>query len=140
MANECIPYWDEADALTCYCKGAATGKRFVAIAGARTNGLPTIGVAGGGTSGLTTRVVGVAAQDAVVTGTVTVLTDGIVPVTAGGAISAGDPITFDSTGKAVKATGSSGNTVLCHGYAVDDATSNNDCPVKLAPNTAFLVP
>lgn len=140
MANECQPLFDPSDAVTCYARRAVTGKRFVAISGARSSDLAQVAPAGDAGTGATTMVAGVAGRDAAITTNVTVLTEGIVPITAGGTIAAGDPVTYDSVGRAIKATGTTGNPVAKHGHAIDDATSGNDCFVKLELNTAFVAP
>lgn len=140
MANECVPLFDPGEAHTCFARRAVTGKRFVTISGARSSDLVQVAQAGDAGTGQTPTVQGVAGYDAAASANVTVLTEGIVPVTAGGTVAAGDPITFDSAGKAIKATGVAAAPVAKHGHAVDDATSGNDCLVALELNTAFVAP
>lgn len=140
MANECQPLFDPGDAHTCFARRAVIGKRFVTISGARSADLVQVAPAGDGGTGQTPTVQGVAGRDVAASANVTVYREGIVPITAGGTVAAGDPVTFDSVGRAVKATGTTGAGVAKHGHAVDDATIGLDCFVALELNTAFVAP
>jgi hypothetical protein len=127
--NLSTPYYDEGDEITCYCSAAVTGKTFVKITGARQAGNPRQGVSdaivGGnitvGPAGAGDKPFGVAAYDAAVGNLVTVYrAPKIVPVTAGGAVTAGAPIDAGAGGQAVAGTGAAGTAVdLATGAGVD---------------------
>lgn len=124
--NEAVPYWDQADTITCHAAAAITGKRFVGISAARTGGNPTVTHAAA--AGAQPSRVGVAAYDAPAGSKVTVYTGTqVVPVTAGAALTAGQSLTSSATGAAVDAAA---GPVL--GTAYDDAANGTDTPVKLA--------
>lgn len=57
---------------------------------------------------------------------------GLPEVEAGGTLAAGDPITSDSEGKAVKAT-AAGNRII--GFAMTSASSGDIIPYQFAPGT-----
>lgn len=63
------------------------------------------------------------------------LTD-VADLKAGGTIAAGDPITSDANGKAVKAVKVNGATVYCVGFAQEPAVADDVFPVLIAP---FLI-
>lgn len=129
MANELIPLFDPADSVTGYCGGAITGKRFVRITGNAVDGLATIGlgIAGGA------KTVGVSHRDAASTAKVGIQKVGIVPVTAGEAITAGDPITSGANGVAMIAD-SPGDVILGRAWA--DAADAADVYVDLGSTGA----
>jgi len=121
MANDCFPLFDAGAKPTCHCEAAVTGKRFVEVSGPMVNGLIQISHAtAAGT------VFGVAFRDTAIAGTCGVYTDGIVPVTAGGAFSAGQLLEVGADGKAV---------VLAAGIpvakAMSDGVNNADAFVQL---------
>ena len=122
--NPAVPYWDEGNTFTGHASAAVTGKRFVGISGPRTEGNPTVAHAAAAS-----RAIGVAGYDAAADAKVTVYAaPGIVmPVEAGGAISAGDEVEVGANGTAV--TQAAGVVV---GTALDDAAQGDDVPVKLA--------
>lgn len=122
MANETIPYWQPGDTPTCHAKAAVTGKRFVAISGPRVGGNPQVSPAGAGV-----KVFGVAGRDAAAGTKVIAHTEGIVPVTAGAALTAGQEVQSDATGQAiVLAAGKPAGSV------VDDVALGADAPIQLA--------
>ena len=124
--NPAVPYWDEADTITCHAGAAITGKRFVGISGPRIDGNPTVTHAAAAAA---PSRVGVAAYDAAVGAKVTVyFGHQVMPVTVGAAaVAAGAPVGSDATGLAVAA---GANPPL--GTAFDDAAVGVDCPVKLS--------
>lgn len=122
MANEMVPYFDPGDNVTCYTSAAVVGKRFVSISGAKVNEHPRVAQSGAGVA-----AVGVACYDAAINTLVPVQTEGVVPVTAGAAITAGDPIKSDASGRAIP----QGGTGIILGYAWDDNAGAGDVPVKL---------
>lgn len=123
MVNDARPLFRPGAEVTGLTTAAVTGKRFVGISATRdTNtGLVKVAHATGAA-----KAFGVAAYDAGSGATVPVLRGGIVPVTAGGAISAGDQIEVGTDGKAVKLA--SGVAV---GQAIETATSGADVFVAL---------
>ena len=126
--NPAVPFWDEAESFTCHASAAVTGKRFVVIAGARVDGNPRVGHA---VSAARVKPVGVSAYDAASGAKVSVYSGpGIVmPVTASGAITAGQDVYSTADGKA-SATVVAGAPVA--GWALDDAADGADAVIKLA--------
>lgn len=125
--NPAVPYWDEANTFTGRASATITGKRFVTISGARVDGHPRVNHAEGSA---TKRAVGVSAYDAPNGGDVTVYSGPgiIMPVTASGAVTAGQDVYSTPTGAAI-ATQPTGARPA--GMALDDAADGADLPVKL---------
>lgn len=123
--NTAVPFWDEGNTITCHASAAITGKRFVAISGARVEGNPRVAHAAGTA---TTKALGVAGYDAASGAKVSVYSaPGLVmPVTASGAITAGDDVYSAADGRATATV-----TGLMVGIALDDAADGTDCPIKL---------
>lgn len=132
MAAECIPYKKPGEDITAKAGAAITGKRFV---------LPSANRTGGGGGGLSTALdnvyvvqhataagaaLGVSAQTAASGSLVGVICGGIVPVTAGGTIDAGDEVEVGAAGVAV--TLASGKAV---GICMTGATNGNDAEIYL---------
>lgn len=130
MANEATPYFDPSDTVTGYCSAAVTGKRFVAVSGVRTADLVSVAHA---TPATTPKAVGVASRDAALGSKVMIACEGVWPVTAGEALTAGDRVSADATGKAVKlATAVAINAAaVALGTVWDDVANGADAPVKL---------
>ena len=126
--NPAVPFWDEGNTFTGHASTAVTGKRFVSISGARVDGNPRVAHAVGSA---TVRAIGVAAYDAASGAKVTVYSGpGIVmPVTAAGAITAGQDVYSDAQGRAT-ATQPAGARPA--GVALDDAADGTDAVIKLA--------
>jgi len=146
MANDCIPFKEEGDRITGKVTPAAgaTGKRLAVITGPRTSTLVAAGLQGAGlvsdastdkanvysvgqcvTAGV--RALGVFAYDAPQNAMVTIIREGIVPVTAGAAITAGQDLDADTSGRVVPHS-----TGIVVGTAMDtQATVGNDCEVLL---------
>jgi len=120
-----VPFWDEANTITCHAEAAVTGKRFVTISGPRVDGNPQVSHAAGTA---TTKAIGVAAYTVAAGAKVSVYTaPGLVmPVTVAGAITAGDDVYSDADGKATATV-----TGLMVGIALDDAADGTDAPIKL---------
>jgi hypothetical protein len=125
--NPAVPFWDEGNSWTGHAASAITGKRFVNIVGARVDGNPRVGHAVGSA---TARAVGVSAYDAASGAKVTVYSgQGIVmPVTASGAITAGQDVYSTANGSAT-ATQPTGARPA--GVALDDAADGTDAVIKL---------
>lgn len=149
-ANECIPWYEVADRLTGQATAAVTGKRFVVPSATRASGplIPATAQVGASdpTDGGNIKVahaaaggaaLGVSSWDAAIGEKVTVICEGVVPVTADGAIAAGDPIVVGATGKAKTraATGAVDNLddlPVTVGIAVDAAVDGADAQIKLS--------
>lgn len=123
MVNDARPLFRPSDEITCLASAAVTGKRFVSISATRDADTGLVKVAPGTAAG---KAFGVAGYDAASGAVLPVLREGVVPVTAGGAITAGDQIEVGTDGKAVKAS-----TGVAVGLAIETATSGNDVFVAL---------
>ena len=125
MANECIPLYQPGEHITAAVATAVTGKTFVDISGATLNPATgaLISVAPATAAG---KVLGVAAFDAAVGAQVLAIGEGVVPVTAGAAITAGAEVEVGTGGKAI--TLASGKAV---GRALTTAANNADVYVRL---------
>lgn len=122
--NPAVPFWDKAETITASAGTAVTGKRFVTITGARTDGKATVGHAAGTA---TTRALGVSAYDADAGNDVTVYKGKqVMPVTAAVAITAGQLLYSAADGRATNVA--TGNVVA---IAVDDAAAGDDVPASL---------
>ena len=139
MANDCIPFKEEADRIT--------GKRCVVITGGRTSTKSATGVDAGLVADSSTdksnvysvgqatvagaRVLGVAAFDVPQNGMVPIIREGIVPITAGAAITAGQDLDVDTSGRVVPHS-----TGIVVGSAMDaQATVGADAEVLLILST-----
>jgi hypothetical protein len=125
MANEAVPLFRPGGDLTCLTTATVTGKTFVNVSATRdaTTGLIKVATATGAAAAL-----GVARADAA-SGTRVVVLSGpglIVPVTAGGAVTAGAEVEVGTGGKAV--TLASGRPV---GLAVETGANNADMLIRL---------
>ena len=131
-ANECIPYFEPGAAITAKAEAAVTGKRFVMItdpAEADFNALDDTASGGSIVCSHATAAglaIGVASYDAAIGGEFYVLAQPglVLPVTADGAITAGNQVEVGATGKA-KAQ-DAGRAV---GVALDTVADGEDCPV-----------
>ena len=125
MANECIPLYQPGEHITAAVATAVTGKTFVDISGQTLNPATgaLISVAPATAAG---KVLGVAAFDAAVGAQVLAIGEGVVPVTAGAAITAGAEVEVGTGGKAI--TLASGKAV---GRALTTAANNADVYVRL---------
>jgi len=146
MANDCIPFKEEGDRITGKVTPAAgaTGKRVAVITGPRTSTYVAAGSQGAGlvadastdksnvySVGQATvagvRGLGVFAFDVPQNGMATIIREGIVPITAGAAITAGQDLDVDAQGRVVPHT-----TGIVIGTAMDNqATVGNDAEVLL---------
>lgn len=108
MANESVPLYDPGADLTCLTTGAVTGKTFAGVSATRD---ATTGLIKVTTCTAAAKALGVFSKDAASGARVVVLArpGEIVPVTCGGAITAGAQVEVGSNGKAV---------VLASGIAV----------------------
>lgn len=134
MANECVPFYTDADRVTGAPSAAVTGCRFVAISGARvaTAG-PTLGLIAIAPATAGAKAFGVASRDAAVGVPVTVIRGRgeIVPVQATNAtIAAFAEVEIAGTGASAgevqtKASG------IAVGYAVTDCAANGIAQISL---------
>lgn len=122
MANEAAPLFRPGADVTVKTTGAVTGKTFVAVSATRdADGLIKCATATGAA-----KAFGVAARDIASGDVGAILRGGIVPVTAGGAITAGAQVEVGAAGKAV--TLASGVAV---GHAVETGSNGNDVLIAL---------
>lgn len=144
MANEMIPFWEDADDLPCYAKAAVTGKRLVQVAGNKhitgvgtginlgldtgaTGGNYTVGLPScSGAAGAGAICLGVAKYDAVIGSVFGVKRVGIVPVTCAADIVAGAEVEVDANGKVI--TLSAGKAV---GMCMTGVTNGSDAEILL---------
>ena len=123
MVNDARPLFRPGAEVTALTSAAVTGKTFVGISATRDADTGLVKVA---PATAAAKAFGVAAYDAASGATLPILRGGIVPVTAGGSITAGDEVEVGTGGKAVKlATG------VAVGQAIETATSGADVFVAL---------
>jgi len=136
--NECIPKYSPGQDLTAHVaqSGGVTGKRLLAIS-ANKQGVEAVSDDTSGGNIVVSypsaggAVVGVAGYDTA-EGAKTTLVRGagkVVPITAGGTISAGQEVEATTTGKVV-ALGTAGGGIAI-GRAWRDAVNNGECLVEL---------
>lgn len=137
MANDLIPFKEDAKRVTCTATAAVTGKTFVAITGDKqADGTYSVGPAGAGAKAL-----GVAAWDAAAGKKVTVVvieSGHIVPVRAGAALAANASVSSDATGQAVTAAGAAGTTQHALGLVVQGAAAGADAEILLTRHSVTV--
>ncbi|HKV43862.1 MAG TPA: capsid cement protein [bacterium] len=140
MANDLIPYKRPGEDVTAYVTAAVIGKRCVQISAAKVNkaeGLSTTGEGGayrvalpsgaGANGGAAKMIFGVAKYDQPTIGKfVGVVREGIVPITASAAITAGVSVQVAADGTVVPVS-----TGVAIGIACDDCANGADCEVAL---------
>jgi predicted RecA/RadA family phage recombinase len=131
--NPCIPFYEPGKSITCQASATVTGKRFVAISGNRQSGPALSTATDGGNylvapAGAGVRAFGVSGHDAASGEKVKVRRGSgwVLPVTAGGTITAGAEVECDSVGRAIALA--SGKAL---GIATTGATSGNDAEIAL---------
>lgn len=147
MANDCIPYNEDADRLPAQATATIAGKRFVKISAGRDSGplIPATAQVGasdpvdGGRiqvaqcAASSDRAIGVSSWDAANDEGLTVIREGVVPVTSGAAITAGAPVMTDANGKAIAWVFATSNANPVLGYCVDTvAGADVDAQILLA--------
>ncbi len=123
MANECTPLFKPGNDITVLTTEAVTGKTFVRISGdpdART------GLFKGGAAAAGSRPFGVASRTTASGGQLLVYRAGILPVTAGAAITAGQEVEVGANGRAIPL-----NTGKSVGLAVQGAANGADALIAL---------
>lgn len=125
FTNEMRDRYNPGTDLTCRTTTPVVGKTFANIAGPMTGGLisVTTATAGGPVAGVIKYD-----QDAEQTVGVARGSSRIVTVTADGPITAGNPVTVGTAGKATAATEGATHIV---GYAVDSVDNGDDAPISL---------
>lgn len=123
-ANQAFEYFSGSDAITCEAVGAVTGKTFVKLVAGGRDQRPKVSTCAAGD-----RPYGVAAWDAADKEGFTVLRVGVISVTAGEALGAGDHIAVGADGKAVKVAAQPANA---YGQVHGDAPINTDAAVALS--------
>lgn len=129
MTPECIPYYEPGHQITAHAEAAVTGKRFVKISEPKQG--PASGALSTTSEGQNVivshcpakeRATGVAAHDAAKDAKVGVLaTPGfVVPVTADGAVSAGEDVMVGTAGKAAKVAGGGASATATSGVVADN--------------------
>lgn len=138
MANDLVRTKEPGLDVTGQATVAITGKRFVRISAARSYKFNQLaGTADGNNYKVAPATAGgyafgVAKYDQpTVNGKVGVARAGIVTVTAGATITAGQRIMSDATGQAVPWTSAASEANAALGYAVDDAASGTDAEIAL---------
>lgn len=137
MANDCIPLFRPGVDITAQASAAVTGKRVVKISGNITSGPGLSATAEGSNprvahcSGAADVPFGVSKYDAVINGKVGVIREGIVPVTAGAPITAGQQVMADANGQVIPYVYAGAAVPIPVGTAIADASSGADCYVAL---------
>lgn len=138
MANDMVRTREPGQDISAEVSAAVVGKTFVRISGARAFRFNVLATTATGnlykvaTSTAGGAAFGVAKYDqATVGGKVGVARGGIVAVTAGAAITAGQFIMADAAGKAVPWTSAASEANAKLGYAVDDAANAADAEIAL---------
>jgi hypothetical protein len=137
MANDCIPLYRPGEDITAQATAAVTGKRIVRISGAMTSG-PLLAATAEGSNvrvahcaGATDNPFGVSKYDAASGGKVGVIREGVVPITAGAAVTSGQQVMADATGQAIPYVWAGAAVPVVVGTAITDATTGNDVFVAL---------
>lgn len=128
MADELIAFKEPADRITVRAATAVTGRRLVMITGNETaEGLPSVGhTAADGDLAL-----GVVEQTAAAganVGLIRIEAGHIVPLSAAGAIAAGESLMATVDGEVIPAAGAAGDVVQC--VAIAQTAAANDTLVK----------
>lgn len=121
---DCIPFWDDADEITCHANVALTGQRFATIVGPTVEGNPLIGlpVAGGDTFVVVGR--DVAAGDKVIGYGANL----VVPVETAAAIAAGEEVEVNALGQVIPLAAGK-----ARGKALDDAANGSTAMIRIYP-------
>lgn len=118
MRNAMRPFYKPGESVTAHAKTAVTGRRFVDIDGARTDGNISVSHKAG-------DAIGVAAYDAPAGEKVTTYLGGVLEVQAASAVTAGQYVKPDGTGQAIPAATKAEGV----GRAVDDIAAGATGPI-----------
>lgn len=121
IATDLVPFFLEGGNVTTRVEAAIIGKRVAAISGPLEDDLALISPAGAGDVPF-----GVAARDGAIGDDLLVVREGVLPITAGGAITAGQAVKPAAGGKVVPVTDA--GDIAC-GFALDDAANNEDAVI-----------
>jgi len=129
--NDAVAYYDSGEDLSCYANGApVTGRRFVMINGVKRVGsqaLATDALGGNIPVGLATagaRALGVASYDAVTSERFPVMRGHkVVPVESGAAMTAGQSVASDATGRAITWVSGASEAVFRCGIVLNSPTA-----------------
>lgn len=138
MANDMVAVRLPGQDLTGQATAAVTGKRFVKISGSRTNKFNVLGTDASGNNhkvapcGAGQAAIGVAKYDQpTVGGKVGVACAGILVVTAGANLTAGQLVMSDATGQAIPWVSAASEANQKLGIATDDCLSGADAEIAL---------
>jgi hypothetical protein len=137
MANDCIPLFRPGTDLTAQASVAVTGKRVVKISAAPASGPGLANTADGSNIkvnhcvGATEVPFGIAKYDAPLNGKVGVIREGVVPCTGGAAITAGQQVMADATGKVIPYVYAGAAVPIPLGIAVTDGALDVDTYIAL---------
>lgn len=137
MANDCIPYYRPGEDLTGQATAAVVGKRVLKISATLTSGPGLAATAEGSNArvnhcaGATEVPFGISKYDAASGGKVGIIREGVVPVTAGAAVTAGQQLMADATGKVIPYVWAGAAVPVVVGVAMNDAILDADCMVAL---------
>jgi hypothetical protein len=128
-----IPFWDEADTITCEAAAAITGRRFVRVTPNTVNGHPRVAQCG-----LGQQAFGVSAYSADPATPQTELTvhrsvDILAPVEASGAIAAGQLVMSTANGRAIVFDAAAGHVAA--GTCLFDVADGGDAVIDRAQRT-----
>lgn len=121
QSNPIFEYFTDSSKITCKASGAITGKTLVKLAAGGADQCPVVAAAAAGDTAY-----GVAGWDVKDGEKVTVYRRGVLSVTAGAALKAGESVEVGAGGKAVKVT--TGRPV---GQVHADAANNTDAAVAV---------
>lgn len=129
--NEAIAYYDSGEDLSCYANGApVTGKRFAIINGVKrvaSQALATDALGGNIPIGICTagaRPIGVITYDAATSERVPVMRGHkVVPVESGAALTAGQSVMSDATGRAITWTSAASEANFRCGVVLNSPTA-----------------
>jgi hypothetical protein len=131
-ANDCIPYYKPGADLPAAAGTAITGKRFIKVSANRQSGPGLSSTAEGSNYTMAQcvagdKAVGVSMYDTPVNGKVGIVREGIVPVTSGAAVAAGQEVQSDALGKAIPLAAGKANGYCMSGVGGADL----DCEILL---------
>lgn len=121
QSNPIFEYFTDSDKITCKASGAVTGKTLVKLAAGGADQCPVVATAAAGD-----LAYGVAGWDVKDGEKLTVYRRGVLSITAGAALKAGDQVEVGASGKAVKVA--TGKPV---GQVHADATNGADAAVAV---------
>lgn len=132
--NECIPYYKPGKDVTAKAAAALTGKRLCVISANRTSGPGLSATAEGSVyqvnvCGAGAKAFGVTPYDVASGELHNVIRGGIVPITAGGTVTAGQQVESDATGRVITWGGTVATQPI--GICTTGATVGNDAEVAL---------